>query len=381
MKSIPYGKQSIDDSDINSVVEVLKSDFLTQGPKVKEFEDAICAYTGADYCVAVANGTAALHLAVAALNLEKGSEGITSPITFVASANAIVYSGLIPVFADIDKDTANIDPSCIKKAITKKTSLIIPVHFAGLPVNMKLVSEIAQSAEISVIEDAAHAIGSEYEDGSKVGNCKYSDMTTFSFHPVKTITSGEGGAITTNNEELYKRLLKLRTHGITKENMSENPGPWYYEMQELGFNYRLTDIHAALGISQLKKLDRFALRRREIVKAYNIAFSDVEELMPLNTRVDGVAYHLYVLLIDFDKIGCSRTELMALLEEKGIKTQVHYIPVCNQPYYQKNYKIEQEQYVESQEFYNKSLSLPLYPTMTDDDVAVVIKTLLEFIKR
>ncbi|MDP3014641.1 MAG: aminotransferase class I/II-fold pyridoxal phosphate-dependent enzyme, partial [Candidatus Subteraquimicrobiales bacterium] len=277
---IPYGKQWIDEDDIKAVEEVLKSDFLTQGPKIAEFEKAICRYTGAKYCVAAANGTAALHLAVLALEIKRGSEGITSPITFVASANALIYGGLRPIFADIDEKTYNIDPTEIKKRITLKTKVLIPVHFAGQSADMAEISKIAKSKDLLIIEDAAHAIGSRYADGAKIGSCGYSDMTTFSFHPVKTITTGEGGAITTNSGKLYKRLLLLRTHGITKDEkeLSQTPGPWYYEMQALGYNYRLTDIQAALGISQLKKLDKFKFRRREIVEAYNKAFSSLPSI-------------------------------------------------------------------------------------------------------
>lgn len=386
-----YGKQWINDDDIYAVVETLKSDFLTQGPKVKEFEDAICEYTGAKYCVAVANGTAALHIAVASLEIEKGKEGITSPNTFMATSNSMIYNGLKPVFADIDKKTYCIDPEKIKGNITENTRLIIPVHFAGQPCDMQQIYQIATSHEpramsqqLFIIEDAAHAIGSRYKDGSKVGNCKYSDITIFSFHPVKTITTGEGGAITTNNKELYERLLLLRNHGITKDNSklsikhSTLNEPWYHEMQILGFNYRITDIQASLGISQLKKLDKFVTRRREIVSKYNNAFKDIDWLtIPYEKPDVYSAFHLYVLQIDFDKIGKSRKQVMEELRLKNIGTQVHYIPVHTQPYYQINYGYKWGDYPIAEDYYEKALSIPLYPKMTDNDVEYVIENILE----
>ena len=376
MKYINYGRQWIDKSDIKAVLKVLSGDLIAQGPKVEEFEKALCKYTGAKYCVAVSNGTAALHLAVLALDIEKGSEGITTPITFVASSNCLIYNNIKPVFADIDSKTYNIDPNEIVKKITKKTEIIIPVHFAGQPANMKEIRQIAKKNKLFVVEDAAHAIGSKYADDSNVGNCKYSDMTTFSFHPVKTITTGEGGAITTNDKELYNKLLLLRAHGITKypKECSQYPGPWYYEMQELGFNYRLTDIQAALGISQLKKLNNFIKLRRNIVKKYNHAFSLLPNvIIPYeNTNVFS-AFHLYVLQIDFAKIGKTRKQVIEELDKKGIGTQVHYIPVHLQPYYKKPFGYKKGDFPIAEKYYDKCLSLPLYPKMTSSEVAYVIK--------
>ena len=383
---INYGKQCIDDDDINAVVETLKSDFLTQGPKVKEFEDKICKYTGAEYCVVVSNGTAALHIAVSSLEIEQGKEGITSPNTFMASSNCMIYNGMKPVFVDIEEDTYLIDTNEIEKKITSKTKLVIPVHFAGQPCDMKEIDKLAKEYNLYAIEDASHSIGSKYADGSKVGNCKYSDLTIFSFHPVKTITSGEGGAITTNNKELYKMLLLLRNHGITKDNSTfkiqhlKLDEPWYHEMQMLGYNYRLSDIHSSLGISQLKKLDKFVKRRREIVEKYNEAFKNIDWLKTPYEKQDVYsAFHLYVLKIDFDKIGKSRKQVMEILKSINIGTQVHYIPVHTQPYYMKKFGYKLGDYPIAEEYYEKALSIPLYPKMSDKDVDYVIKSILEII--
>lgn len=372
---IPYGRQSISDEDIQSVVDVLKSDFLTQGPQVSAFEKAICDYTGAKYCVVVANGTAALHIAVASLELPVGSEGITSPITFTASATSMAYCGVEPRFADIDETTLCLSPEAFKNAITPKTRLVTPVHFTGRGCDMALISLIAKEHGIRIIEDAAHAIGSDYQDGGKIGSCKYSDLTIFSFHPVKTITTGEGGAVTTNDPELYERLQLLRSHGITKESrlLEKNPGPWYYEMQTLGFNYRMTDIQAALGVSQMKRLDMFKARRLEIIKQYNTSFGAVSWLKtPCETFQESFCYHLYVVRIDWEKLGKLRVEVMAELRSKGILTQVHYIPVHTQPFYQQSYGTKNGDFPYAEAYYEQALSLPLYQGMTDRDVKLVI---------
>lgn len=373
---LSYGHQSINDDDIQVVVNVLKSDFLTQGLVLEKFEKEICKVTGAKFCVAVCNATAALHIAVAALDLPSGSEGITTPNTFLASANCLVYNNVKPVFADIDARTYNINPTEIQKHITSKTKLLLPVHFAGLPCDMSEIKKIADEHNCYVIEDACHAIGSVYDDGTPVGNCKYSDMTVFSFHPVKTITTGEGGAITTNNETLYKKLLMLRSHGMTKDEslLSKNPGPWYYEMQMLGFNYRMTEMQAALGLSQLKRLDEFKKRRREIIAKYNEAFSGSEFIKtPYEPKNLCSCFHLYVTQIDFEKLRKSRKQVMQELAEKGVGTQVLYIPVANQPYYKKNFSYKEGDFPVAEAYYEKALSLPLFPAMTDDDVRTVIK--------
>jgi UDP-4-amino-4,6-dideoxy-N-acetyl-beta-L-altrosamine transaminase len=381
---IPYGRQWIDEKDEQSVLRVLRSDFLTQGPEVSRFEQALVQLTGATHCVAVSSGTAALHLAVAALGIEQGAEGITSPITFVASANAMLYSGLVPLFADIDPRTYNLDPSEVEKKLSGKTRLLLPVHFAGQPADMPALQNLARRSGCRVVEDASHAIGSSYADGSPVGSCRYSDLTVFSFHPVKTITTGEGGAITTNDPELYHRLLLLRTHGITRDPayLSENPGPWFYEMQDLGFNYRLTDLQAALGTSQLTKLERFRLRRRQIVELYNRALKSEPQLTtPYQDPRVVACFHLYVLQLDFSTIGLGRKESMELLKERSIGTQVHYIPVHLQPYYRKTFGYRPGDYPIAEAYYRRALSLPLYPAMNDEDALRVVDGIRELLRR
>lgn len=379
---IQYGHQYIDDDDIQAVIDVLKSDFLTQGPAVNRFENKIREITGARYCVAVSNATAGLHIAVQALNLPEDSEGITTPNTFLASANCFLYNNVKPVFTDINPDTYNIDSNKIEQKITVNTKVLIPVHFAGLACDMERIKNIADAHNIKVIEDAAHAIGSRYVDGTPVGNCKYSDMTVFSFHPVKTITTGEGGAITTNDESLYKRLLQLRSHGMTKDAdlLTQNPGPWYYEMHSLGFNYRMTDMQAALGYSQLLKLKRFRERRQSIVDQYNAAFAGMPHVkLPYRNSEQVSCFHLYVLQIDFEKIGTIRKDFMKELADKGIGTQVHYIPVHTQPYYKTHYGYKIGDYPIAEEYYERALSFPLYPSLRDEEVHYIIKTITEMI--
>ena len=376
---IPYGRQWIDETDKKAVEEVLESNYLTQGPAIEKFEDAIKSITNAKYCVAVSNATQGLHIAVAALEIDAGKEGITTPITFVASSNCLITNNLVPVFADIDPRTYNISPNEIEKKITSKTKVIIPVDFAGQAVDIDVIKEIADKHHLYIIEDAAHAIGSNYADGKPVGCCNKSDITVFSFHPVKTITTGEGGAITTNNDILYKRLIKLRTIGITKQEqeLSKNPGPWYYEMQLLGSNTRITDIQAALGRSQLSRLAFFKQRRREIVNTYNKEFKNVSNIIiPYEGKNIDSCFHLYVLQIDFDKIGKPRKQIMEELRQKGIGTQVHYIPVNSQPYYVNKYgEYRAKDYPAAESYYNKCLSIPLFPKMSDDDIKYVIQAI------
>jgi perosamine synthetase len=377
-RKISYGKQYLDWRDIWSVVKVLRSNFLTQGPNVAEFEKAVCKYTGAKYAVAVANATAGLHIAMIALGVEKGDEVITSPITFLASANCALYVGASPKFADIESFTACISPSEIEKNITDKTKVLIPVHFAGQSCDMKTINQIAKKHGLSVVEDAAHAIGSEYL-GKKVGSCEFSDLAIFSFHPVKNMTTGEGGMITTNNEDLYKKLLLLRSHGMTKDPkvLTKNEGPWYYEMNDFGFNYRMTDIQAALGLSQLKKIDKFAKRRREIVEFYKKEFSKDERFNFLEEKDFAKScFHLFPLLLNLKKIKFSRKEVFEKLQESGLYLQVHYIPVHLQPYFQK-LGFKQGDFPEAEEYYSKSISLPLYYSLSNkelNDIVNIVKS-------
>lgn len=363
--NIQYGRQSIDEDDIQAVIDVLRGDFLTTGPSVSAFEKAVCNYTGAKYAVAIANGTAALHAACFAAGISKGDEVITTPITFAASANCVLYCGAIPVFADIKPDTYNIDPADIRRKITAKTKAIIAVHFTGQPCEMDEIHAIAKEYGLFVIEDAAHALGADYK-GKKIGGL--SDMTTFSFHPVKHITTGEGGMITTNDEKLYERLLLFRSHGITRNEklMTHNEGGWYYEQLELGYNYRITDIQCALGISQMKKLNRFVERRRELVKRYNEAFSDIEEIIcPMQQEGCHNSWHLYVIQVP------NRKEVYDKLKEAGIHANVHYIPVYKHPYYQKNGYAEVS-CLNAETLYEHMLSLPLYPDLTEEEQDYVI---------
>lgn len=361
MKTYSYGKQHLELDDYIAVLKTLASPFLTCGPKVSEFERAICDYTGAKYCVAVNSATSGLHIAMLAAKISTGDEVITSPITFVSSANCVRFVGASVKFADINADTANIDPKEIKKHITEKTKAIIPVHFAGQSCDMIAIKEnLPKDRKIYVIEDAAHAIGSEY-NGVKVGSCQYSDMAVFSFHPVKTITTCEGGAVTTNDEELYKKLLAYRAHGLhTTTN-------WKYDMIELGFNYRMNDVQAALGITQLKKLDKFKKRRREIVEYYNhhLGLSHLVE-----KDFSNACFHLYVILVE------NRENFYHKARQRGLNLQVHYIPVHTQPYYQQfGYKLGD--YPNAEKYYERCISLPLYYDLKDKDLKEIIKRIKE----
>lgn len=378
---LPYGTQMIDETDIEAVVDVLRSPYLTQGPRVEKFERAIADCVGAKYCVAFCNATSGLHCAVKALEIEEGREGITSPNTFVASANCMVYNGLVPVFADIDPRTYNVTAAMIESRLTDRTRLMIPVHFAGQACDMRSIAAIAEKRGLRVIEDAAHAIGSLYADGSPVGNCRYSDMTVFSFHPVKTVTSAEGGAVTTNDPELYRRLVLLRSHGITKDPSQlrrPSPGPWYYEMQELGYNYRMTELQSALGLSQLNRLDMFKARRREIVAKYNEAFASLENVeIPFEAPGLSSCFHLYVPRFDFKAMGMTRAEFGKHLHSEEVGWQVLYIPVYTQPWYEKTYGVRRGLCPNAEAYYEEALALPLYPKMTDDDVERVIRAVKE----
>ena len=374
--AIPYGRQCIEEDDIQAVVDVLRSDYLTTGPKVEEFEQTVAEYVGAKYAVAIANGTAALHAACYAAGIGPGDEVVTTPITFAASANCVLYCGGTVVFADINPKTYNIDVEDIRRKITNKTKAIIAVHYTGQPCDMDAIHALAEEYNLLVIEDAAHALGADYK-GRKVGTI--SDMTTFSFHPVKHITTGEGGMITTNDRKLYERLKLFRTHGITRDTglMHKNEGGWYYEQIGLGYNYRITDIQCALGISQMGKLDRFVERRRELVRRYNEAFRDCADIIcPYQEDGCNNSWHLYVIQVPNHDRGAVFDKLRA----EGIGVNVHYIPVYKHPYYQEHgyadVKCEN-----AEKLYGNLISLPLYPGLSDAEQEKVIDCLVSIVGR
>ncbi len=375
-RPIPYAHQWVDREDIEEVVKVLRSDWLTQGPRIKKFEDLLCQYTGARYAVAVSSGTAGLHIACLAAGMGKGDEAITSSITFVASANCAIYCGGRPVFADIQKDTINIDPKEIEKKINKKTAAIIPVHFAGHPCDLEEIRAIAKRHKLFVIEDAAHALGAEYK-GERIGSCKYSDMTVFSFHPVKHITTGEGGAVLTNRRGLYEKLLMLRNHGITRDRrrlLAKDKGPWYYEMRLLGFNYRITDFQCALGISQLKKINRFLKRRREIADIYDSGLSGIDGLeLPCERDYVSSGWHIYVIRV---RGRAKRRMVYEAMSRSGITPSVHYRPVYLNPYYA-DMGYRKGTCPKAEEYYSQALTIPLYPRMSDREVLYVVKRVKE----
>jgi len=382
---INYGKQSVHEKDVKAIVDTLNSDWLTQGPKVEEFEQALANYCGSKYAVVTCNGTAALHLANLAIGSDTTTNIITTPVTFLATANSVIYAGGHPVFCDISEGSFNLDPVKVKELAEGGVGFkgVIPVHLGGVVCDMDVLKEIAENNNLWIIEDACHALGGKWIDQSgktqRVGNCSHSDMTIFSFHPVKQITTGEGGAITTNNKVLYEKLLTLRSHGMTKkpEKLLENHGDWYYEMQELGFNYRMTDIQAALGIEQLKKNDEWVKRRRTLVTQYDDTFNDIEQIMPQEhpNRSGEYSYHLYIIQCD------KRAELYQYLKNNGVITQVHYIPIHLQPYYKNKYGYGRGDYPVAEKYYNNALSLPLYPTLTDSEQEKVISLVKKFYEK
>ena len=374
MNFIPYGKQSIDEDDINSVVEVLKSDFLTTGPKIKEFEEELCRYTNAKYCVAVANGTAALHLASLVL-LNKGDKVITTPNSFVATSNSILYVEAKSIFVDIKED-GNIDLDLCEEEIKKDSSIkaIYVVHFSGNPIEQEKLKYLKETYNIKILEDCAHSLGATFE-GIKAGSCENSDCSILSFHPVKHITTGEGGAVTTNSKEIYEKLLELRAHGIKR---FPDTAPWYYEMNSLGYNYRITDMQAALGISQLKKLDSFINRRKEIALKYDKAFLN-SFVKPLYSFTKNSSYHLFVVKVDFSKLNISKIELFNKMREKNIGLQLHYIPINKQPYY-KSLGYGNEDTPIMNRYYDECFSLPMYSSLSNEEQEYVIKTLFEILK-
>ncbi len=383
-KKIFYGCQWINEDDVKAVSETLVSPLITCGPKVSEFERKLEKYTGAKYAVAVSNGTAALHCACIAAGIGPGDEVITTPITFAASANCALYCGAKPVFADINPETYNIDPKSIESKITEKTKAIVAVDFTGQVVEVEAIRKICDKHNLIFIEDAAHSIASKY-NGKYVGNL--ADITTFSFHPVKTITGGEGGAVLTNNEDLYKKIVLAHAHGIThnENEMSVIPeGPWYYEEISLGYNYRMTDFQAALLISQMNRLESFKNRRQEIVKKYNEAFKDIPEIIvQKEIKESDTCRHLYIIQLDLNKLKCSRREFFDAMSAENVQCQIHYVPVYWFPYYQSlGYK--KGECPNAEKLYAGIMSIPLYPKLTDEDVEDVIsavKKLVDYYKK
>ena len=376
---IYYGRQYIDEEDCKAVHDVLLSDFITTGPKVAELESELCKLTGAKYAVAISNGTSALHAACYAAGIGEGDEVITTPITFAASANCALYCGAMPVFADIDPKTYNISPDEIEKKITARTKAVVAVDFTGQAVELDRIRKICEEHNLVLIEDAAHSIGTKY-NGKAVGSI--ADMTTFSFHPVKTITGGEGGAILTNDKKLYTRLINFRTHCITRDvnQMEHEPdGPWYYEQIDLGYNYRMTDFQAALIISQLQKLDMFIKRRKEIVEIYNKAFADVPEIIvQQEIPQSDTTRHLYIIQLDLDKLNCTRKDFFNAMSAENVQCNVHYIPVYYFPYYEK-LGFKRGICPNAEKLYEGMLSIPLYYGLTDEDVNSVITAVKKII--
>lgn len=377
---ISYGRQCIEEDDIQAVIDVLKSDYLTCGPKVDELERALCDYTGAKYAVAVSNGTAALHCACIAAGIDPGDEVITTPITFAASANCALYCGATPVFADIDPDTYNIDPESIRAHITEKTKAVVAVDFTGQVVEIEEIRKICDEYHLLFIEDAAHSIGSSY-NGKMVGSL--ADITTFSFHPVKTVTGGEGGAVLTNRKDLYDKIYLAHVHGITHDAaqmMEDHPEGWYYEQVSLGYNYRLTDFQSALVLSQLGKIERFKARRRQIVNRYNEAFAGVPQLIvQKEIPQSDTCRHLYILRLALDRLKCSRLEFFNALAAENVQPQVHYVPVYWFPHYQK-LGFQKGCCPVAEKVYEGIMSLPLYPAMTDQDVEDVIRAVKKVVE-
>jgi UDP-4-amino-4,6-dideoxy-N-acetyl-beta-L-altrosamine transaminase len=383
MRPIPYARQSISQADIDAVVEVLRSDWLTQGPCIDRFEQAMAAYCGARHAVAVSNGTAALHIACLALGLGPGDLVWTSANTFVASANCARYCGADVDFVDIDPQTYNMSVAALEeklvaaKRAARLPKIVIPVHFAGQSCDMKAIARLAEDYGFRVLEDASHAVGAEYLS-QKVGCCTYSAIAVFSFHPVKLVTTGEGGMLMTNDSAIAGRLVLLRSHGITRDHgqmVGKSEGPWYYEQIALGFNYRMTDVQAALGANQLRRLDNFLARRRELVKRYDLALRDLPLSTPLESRNGRSAWHLYILQLDIEVLGASRGEVFRRMREQGILVNVHYIPVYRQPYY-RELGFEPNDFPNCERYYERAMSLPLFFDLTDveqDRVSAVLR--------
>lgn len=383
---LPYGRQTITEQDIAAVVAALRSDHLTQGPLVAEFERRFAARVGAKHAVVVNNATAALHLALKVAGIGPGDRVITSPNTFLASANCAAYVGATPDFADIDPVSYTLDPVALEKNWRPDTRAVVAVDFAGQAANLPEIARVARARGAIVIEDACHAVGGSFHSGGRrwnIGANPWADLAVFSFHPVKTLTTGEGGMLVTDRDDWAEQARRLRSHGIERvaDNFTEfttESGPWLYEMQELGFNYRLTDLQCALGLSQLDRLDAVLARRREIVAAYNAAFAGLDWLQTPGLRATADAattsWHLYTVQVDFGALGRSRAQVMVALREAGVGTQVHYIPVHLQPWYRRTYGYGPGKCPTAEAYYQRALSLPLFPAMTDADVAHVIAT-------
>ncbi|MDA0330152.1 MAG: UDP-4-amino-4,6-dideoxy-N-acetyl-beta-L-altrosamine transaminase [Chloroflexi bacterium] len=389
---IPYGRHYIDEDDIQAVVDLLRNGPLTQGPMVDAFEAVVAEYTGAKHAVAVASCTAGLHLAAEAVGMGSGKTLLTSPITFVASSNAGLYTGGSVGFADVDPETVNLSPAALEEALARHpdTRVVSPVHFGGLPCDMPAIKAAADRAGAVVIEDAAHALGATLPSGERVGSCSHSLAAVFSFHPVKLVAAGEGGVITTNDTDLYRRLLRLRSHGINKlDDAFELPeqsmtgdltNPWYNEVQELGYHFRITDIQCALGLSQFGKIDRFITRRRELARAYDAAFADDPLIRPAQPEGrERSGHHIYVLRVDFAKAGVSRAQVMHRMRERGIITQVHYIPVPVHPYYRK-LGFNPDDFPVAQAYYEEALTIPLYYSLTDEEQLLIVESLRESLR-
>ena len=385
-RKIPYARQSLCDEDIRAVLEVLKSDRLTQGPRVEAFEAALADYCGARYAVAVCNGTAALHLALRAADIQPGDVVVTTPLSFVATSNAVLYCGAEPAFADVQPDTFNLDPRRVEEVVRSRPRVkaLLPVHFAGLPADLEALHRIAHAHDLWLIDDACHALGGVWRDRHgqehRIGDGVFTDLTVFSFHPVKHITTAEGGAVVTNRRDLYEKMRDLRGHGIVRERSRLDPKPsdgdWYYEMQDLGYNYRLSDLHAALGLRQLRRCDAWMVRRQQLVSRYDRAFSGLQGLShQAHPDAGRPAYHLYVVQTE------RRKELYEFLHSRGVQVQVHYLPIHRQPYYRQRFGYRAGDFPVAEGYYRRALSLPLYPALSDEEQDYVIACVKEFHER